>query len=71
MVGRIERQRLNAADFDLSSVADQMKPIEADEASQNELGPFFSTDVDVKKPAMTMGWAAQACLLVSRTHLLW
>lgn len=48
MVGRNERQRLNAADFDLSSVADQMKPIEADEASQNELGPFFSTDVDVK-----------------------
>jgi hypothetical protein len=49
MVGRNERQRLNAADFDLSSVADQMKRIEADEASQNELGPFFFwTDVDVK-----------------------
>jgi hypothetical protein len=46
--GRNERQRLNAADFDLSSVADQMKRIEADEASQNELGLFFWTDVDVK-----------------------
>jgi len=48
MVGRNERQRLNAADFDLSSVADQMKRIEADEAPQNELRPFFWTDVDVK-----------------------